>query len=65
MSRYVIRIGKELLTYENYNDIPTEFDHVIEFAPDYPDDPHTPEQHQEMSKYNRMLHDLLAREKKR
>lgn len=63
MSKFVIMIDGELHTFTEYNDIPETFDHVIEFAPDYPEGPHTHEQHEEISKYNDMLQELMKREK--
>jgi hypothetical protein len=44
--KFVIKIGSELVTYNNYDDIPTKFDHVISFEPDAPEPPHSEEDHE-------------------
>jgi len=62
--KFVIREGKELITYDNYEDIPLEFDNVIKFLPDAHEDPHTEEQHQEIEGYCDKLKELLKREKR-
>ena len=46
---FVIRKNGKLQKYQNYNDIPNEFEHIISFKPDYPPEPHTKEQHDQMS----------------
>ena len=33
---FIIKIGEELITYIDYDDIPNTFDHVIKFLPDVP-----------------------------
>lgn len=53
----------ELETYTHYEDIPQQFEHVIEFAPQMPEPPHTDEQHREMSQWNGRLQELVARER--
>jgi hypothetical protein len=62
MHKFVIMVEGELRTYINYDDIPDNFDHVIEFIPEIPDGPHTEEQHEEMSKWNQRLQLLIAKE---
>jgi hypothetical protein len=62
MHKFVIMVEGELRTYTNYDDIPDNFDHVIEFIPEIPDGPHTEEQHEEMSKWNQRLQLLIAKE---
>lgn len=64
LGRFVIREGKELIVYSNFNDIPLEFDNVIEFLPDCPKGPHTQEQHDEIEKYSEKLDELLKRERR-
>jgi hypothetical protein len=63
MHKFVILINGELITYSNYDDIPQEFDNIIEFIPEIPDGPHTDEQHKEIEQWNNKLHELLKREK--
>jgi hypothetical protein len=61
---FKVLIGNELHTYNNYDDIPIEFDNLISFKPDIPDGPHTQEQHDEIEIWNERLQELLKREKK-
>jgi len=61
---FVILRNGVLETYNKYEDIPMSFDNLIEFAPEYIDGPHTPEQHAEMEGLNQKLLDLLKRETK-
>jgi hypothetical protein len=63
MDKYVVMIDGELHTYTDYNDIPEQFDHLIEFAPEYPPAPHTPEQHEWLETLNTKLQELMTREK--
>ena len=60
--KFVIKIGSELVTYNNYDDIPTKFDHVISFEPNAPEPPHSEEDHEEMETYNAKLQELMRRE---
>ena len=60
---YVIKINGELITYTNYNDIPNTFDHVIKFNPDWPESPHTQEDHDLMAVFNDKLQVLMEIEK--
>jgi len=46
--RFVVMIDGELNTYDQYEQIPDQFEHVIEFRPEIPPEPHTNEQHQEI-----------------
>jgi hypothetical protein len=34
--------------YDRYEDIPDDLDHVIEFLPEIPPEPHTAQQHEEI-----------------
>jgi hypothetical protein len=61
--RFVIRDKDQLFIFDNYNDIPEEFDHVIEFRPYVPPGPHTDEQHQEIHEWNGRLQALMRRER--
>ena len=60
---YVIKTGEELITYTDYNDIPNAFDHVISFNPDWPEPPHTVEDHELMEVFNDKLQALMEIEK--
>jgi len=60
---YVIKIGGELITYTEYDDIPNSFDHIISFNPDWPEPPHTVEDHELMEVFNDKLQALMERER--
>lgn len=62
MHKFVIMVNGELQTFTNYDDIPDEFDHVIEFVPEIPPPPHTEEQHDEIDKWTFRLQALMQRE---
>jgi hypothetical protein len=59
---FIIKVGSALVTYDNYDDIPMEFDNLISFKPDAPEPPHSEEDHEEMEKYNTKLQELMGRE---
>ena len=62
--KFVILINGKLHTYENYEDIPEIFDHVIEFKPHVPlAEFHTEEDHNEISEWNNKLQELMKRER--
>jgi hypothetical protein len=63
MDKYVVLIDSELYTYTDYDEIPEQFDHLIEFAPEIPPPPHTPEQHEWLETLNTKLQELMTREK--
>ena len=63
--RFVVRVGSELRTYERYEDIPAEFDHLIEFLPEIPPPPHTDEQHQEIDAWQPRFERLMEIERAR
>jgi len=58
---FVIKKNGKLEKYNRYDDIPNSFEHLISFKPDYPTEPHTEEQHNQMSKYNDYLKELMSR----
>lgn len=66
--RFVVRIGQDLHTFDRYEDIPDEFDHVIEFRPEIPDPPHTDQQHEEIEawqpRFQRLMEIEYARSRK-
>ena len=43
--RFVVVINGVLHTFTDFAAIPAEIDHVIEFVPEIPPEPHTDEQH--------------------
>ena len=44
--------GNILAEYDHYENIPDDFDHVIEFLPEIPLGPHTQSQHEEIDSWN-------------
>ena len=50
--RFVIMRRDLLEVYDLYEDIPDDFDHVIEFLPEIPPEPHTEQQHEEIETWN-------------
>ena len=60
---FVIREGSAIITYEDFDEIPMEFDNLISFKPDAPEPPHSEEDHQEMETYNAKLQELMKRER--
>lgn len=63
MHEFVIMIDGQLQTFNNFEDIPNEFDHVIKFRPEIPEGPHTEEQHQEIEQWNSKLQKLMEIER--
>ena len=59
--RFVILKDDEYLIFNNFDDIPDTFDNLIEFRPEYPEGPHTEEQHEEIDSYGQKLKELLKR----
>ena len=62
MGEFIIKQGSALVTYDDYDDIPMEFDNIISFKPDAPEPPHSEEDHKEMETYNTKLQELMRRE---
>ena len=70
MAEFQFIINGELVTFDKYEDIPDEFEHVIKFLPDLPepegeDGNHTEEQHEELAKWNDRLQELMDKERAR
>jgi hypothetical protein len=62
--RFVILLNGVLTHYSDTDSIPMAFDNLISFEPEYPEGPHTDEEHEEMTTYNDMLKELMKRELK-
>ena len=60
---FVIREGSAIITYEDFDEIPMEFDNLISFKPIAPEPPHSEKDHQEMETYNAKLQELMKRER--
>ena len=65
MAEFQFIINGELVTFDKYEDIPNEFEHVIKFIPDIPEEPHTEEEHDELSLWNERLQKLMEKERAR
>ena len=61
IGEFVIKINGKLEKYNKFDDIPSSFEHLISFKPDYPPEPHTEEQHNQMSKFDNYLKELITR----
>jgi|TARA_B100001769_G_C21631279_1_gene352946 hypothetical protein len=65
MAEFQFIVNGELVTYDSWENIPEEFEHVIKFIPDVPPDPHTEDEHAEMEIWNTRLQQLLEKERAR
>ena len=65
MAEFQFIINGELVTFDKYEDVPDEFDHVIKFIPDIIPEPHTKEEHAEMAQWNTRLQELMEKERAR
>ena len=65
MAEFEFVVNGELVLYYKYEDIPEDFEHVIRFVPDMPEDPHTEEEHAEMALWNTRLQELMEKERAR
>ena len=65
MAEFQFIVNGELVTYDIWENIPEEFEHVIKFIPDVPPDPHTEDEHAEMEIWNTRLQQLLEKERAR
>ena len=61
IGKFVIKRNGKLETYNEFDNIPNSFEHLISFKPDYPPEPHTEEQHNQMSKFDNYLKELMTR----
>ena len=60
---FIILQNGELVTYTDYDDIPSTFENVISFNPEWPASPHTQEDHDYMEVFNDKLQALMERER--
>lgn len=63
--KFVLLVNGQLQTYHSFEDIPDEFDHIIEFVPEVPEPPHTPEQHKAIDEWHEKLRELILKENKK
>ena len=62
--KFVIKNEGELIEFDRCGDLPDTFDHLIEFNPTPPPEPHSVEEHIAMSKYSEYLRIIASRERK-
>lgn len=62
--KFTILLDGKLINYDRYEDIPLEFDNLIEFLPEIPPGPHTDEQHEEIDQWMNRFAELMKRETK-
>ena len=65
MAEFQFIVNGELITYDKYEDIPKDFEHVIKFIPDILAEPHTDKEHTEMALWNTKLQELMEKERAR
>ena len=58
-SRFVVMKSGVLYTYTEYNSIPGNFDHLIEFNPEIPPPPHTDQDHDEIDQWQAKFSRLM------
>ena len=61
--KFVVLKNKQLHTYTNYNDIPDDFEHLIEFKPDVLPEPHQGAEHEEIAEWGPRLQELVKKGK--
>ena len=57
----MIMRGNILAEFDRYEDIPDDFDHVIEFLPEIPPEPHTVQQHEEIETWPDLFLKLMEK----
>ena len=62
--RYSVKIGDKVFNYTNADDIPEKFDHLIEFVPKEPPEPHTQEDHDYINTFPEKFKEVFAREQR-
>ena len=63
MHTFIIKDKDQFITYNNFDDIPLEFDHLIQFLPEMPSPPHTEAEHEEMESWVPKFKELLKRQR--
>ena len=59
--RFVIMRNDVIEVYDRYEDIPNDLDHVIEFLPEIPPEPHTEQQHEEIETWPDLFLKLMEK----
>lgn len=60
--KFKVLIESEIKRYTDYDDIPDRIGAVISFMPDYPEPPHTEEEHALIHTFQDKLKELVQRE---
>ena len=60
-NRFVVMRNGQLETYTDYDSIPVDIEHVIEFIPEMPTEPHSEHDHKNMSQWRVKLRKLMER----
>jgi len=60
--RFVVMVNGKVREYDDFDAIPQNIEHVIEFVPEVPPPPHTDAQHQELHEWEARFDDLMQRE---
>jgi hypothetical protein len=59
---FKIKLNGEVIHYTKFSDIPEQIGAVISFMPDYPEPPHTDEEHELIHSFHAKLNELIQRE---
>jgi hypothetical protein len=65
MAEFQFIVSGELVSFDSWENIPENFEHVIKFLPDIPEDPHTEDEHDEIAVWNDRLQQLMEKERAR
>lgn len=60
---FIVKKNGIIEIYTQYEDIPLDFDHIIKFKVEIPDEPHSEVEHEEIEKWNDRLQTLIKIEK--
>lgn len=60
--RFRVMVKGQIVTFQRFEDIPQDIEHVIEFAPDIPPPPHTDQEHAEIETWHSKFKQLMERE---
>lgn len=60
---FVVMRNGQLETYDDYEKIPKDFQHVIKFVPEIPPGPHTDHEHDDIETWTDKLYALMEIEK--
>jgi hypothetical protein len=61
--RFEIMIDGEIQVFDQYKNIPQQFDHVIAFIPEVPPPPHSHEDHEEIEQWSNKFDKLMEIER--